>query len=298
MVSFDETFNKYRLLVEKHLPEAYPEIRGEHHLISEASRYSLLAGGKRIRPILCFAIAEMVHLNRAEVIPFACGAEMIHTYSLIHDDLPCMDNDDYRRGKQTCHKVYGEAIALLAGDALLNKAYENMARACLNHPSEGKLAAMQYLAEAAGDNGMIGGQVLDLQSENQQISLELLKQMHSMKTGAMIRACVMIPVLIAEKTGLEFGLLEQYASDIGIAFQIRDDILDVTATSGQLGKTAGKDSVSKKSTYVSLLGLESAKASLIEAHDNALNHLTKLQTIGYTIDFLRELTYYLLERNN
>jgi geranylgeranyl diphosphate synthase, type II len=297
-IQFKQKLDEYRLMAERNLYSAYPLIDDEYRIISEAARYSLLAGGKRIRPALCFAVSDMICLSPSNVMVFACAIEMIHTYSLIHDDLPCIDNDDIRRGKKTSHKVFGEAIALLAGDALLNKAYENMMTECLYKSDCGYLAAMKYLSDAAGDHGMIGGQVLDLLSEKKEISLEQLQKIHAMKTGAIIRAAIMMPVLIAKIEGPIYDALESYASVIGMIFQIQDDILDVTASSEALGKTAGKDKKYNKATYVSLLGLEEAGIQLKKTGNRALIELKKMDLMGYPVDFLQELTYYLLERKN
>jgi len=298
MVNFTEEINIYKNTIDNKLTDCYPEIDGEQSIISQACRYSLLAGGKRIRPILCLATSRMLGVDINKVIEFACAIEMIHTFSLIHDDLPGMDNDDFRRGRKTCHKIYGEAIAILAGDALLNKAYENMIRECIDYPSEGKVKAMYSISKATGEYGMIGGQVIDIQSEDKEISFELLKKLHAMKTGALLKAPVMVALSIAEADEKTKKTLEKYADDIGLAFQIKDDILDVVSTTEEMGKTVGKDAKSKKSTYVTLLGLELANEKLESTIKSAFSQLDKLENYGFNVEFLKELTNYLLIRKN
>jgi len=298
MLNFKEELDYYKKIIDDKLMECFPGIEGEHGLISQACNYSLLAGGKRIRPVLSLATAKMLGVEIGEVIEFACAIEMIHTFSLIHDDLPGMDNDDFRRGRPTCHKVYGEAIAILAGDALLNKAYDNMLSHSIKYPSEGKIKAMHTISKATGEYGMIGGQTIDILSEDKQISFELLKNLHSMKTGALLKAPVMIASNIANVNNQTSELLEKYSEDIGLAFQIKDDILDVVSTSEEMGKTVGKDAISNKSTYVTLLGLELAQEHLESAVKSAYEQLDKLENNGYKVDFFRDLTYYLLKRKN
>ena len=298
MELFKKQFEKFRLITEEKLFGCFPEIDGEHGMISEACRYSLLAGGKRIRPVMCLAGAEMLGINYDEVMDFACAIEMIHTFSLIHDDLPGMDNDDFRRGKPTCHKVFGEAIAILAGDALLNKAYDNMINHCIKFPSQGKIEAMKIISEATGENGMIGGQVIDIQSEEHKIEIELLRKLHSMKTGALLKAPLMVPVSIADVNNDTKRVISGYADEIGLAFQIQDDILDVISTSEEMGKTVGKDAKSNKSTYVTLLGLDGAKTHLEIAVNKAVDYLITLEKMGYEVDFFKDLSYYLLKRKN
>ncbi|MBV8886765.1 MAG: polyprenyl synthetase family protein [Chroococcidiopsidaceae cyanobacterium CP_BM_RX_35] len=245
------------------IPIVYPE------KIYEAMRYSLLAGGKRLRPILCLATCEMTGGTIEMAMPTACALEMIHTMSLIHDDLPAMDNDDYRRGQLTNHKVYGENIAILAGDGLLAHAFEFVAVNTQNVPAERLLQVIAQLAKAVGAAGLVGGQVLDLDSEGKpDISLETLNFIHSHKTAALLEASVVSGGILA---GVEDGdqqRLSRYAQNIGLAFQIVDDILDVTATQEELGKTAGKDQKAQKATYPSLWGLEESRLQaqqLVEA---------------------------------
>jgi geranylgeranyl diphosphate synthase type II len=227
--------------------------------LREAMRYSLLAGGKRLRPILCLAACELAGGDPSQAMATAVALEMIHTMSLIHDDLPAMDDDDLRRGRATNHKVYGEAKAILAGDALLTRAFEMVALRSPGVPAERLLAVVGELALAAGAPGLVGGQVVDLECEGQQVDLDTLEYIHNHKTGALLRASVLSGALIAGAGRELLDALRTYARGIGLAFQIIDDILDVTASSEVLGKTAGKDVAADKTTYPKLLGLEESR---------------------------------------
>jgi geranylgeranyl diphosphate synthase type II len=227
--------------------------------LREAMRYSLLAGGKRLRPILCLAACELAGGDSALAMPTAVALEMIHTMSLIHDDLPAMDNDDLRRGRPTNHKVYGEANAILAGDALLTRAFEMVALRSPGVPAEQLLKVVGELSLASGAPGLVGGQVVDLECEGKDVDLETLEYIHLHKTGALLRACVLTGALIAGAPDALLEALRTYARGIGLAFQIIDDILDVTASSEVLGKTAGKDLTADKTTYPKLLGLEESR---------------------------------------
>ncbi|MCP9772917.1 polyprenyl synthetase family protein [Synechococcus sp. Tobar12-5m-g] len=227
--------------------------------LREAMRYSLLAGGKRLRPILCLAACELAGGDGSLAMPTAVALEMVHTMSLIHDDLPAMDNDDLRRGRPTNHKVYGEAKAILAGDALLTRAFEMVALRSPGVPPERLLAVVGELSLAAGAPGLVGGQVVDLECEAKQVDLDTLEYIHLHKTGALLRACVVSGALIAGASEPLLGALRTYARGIGLAFQIIDDILDLTASSEVLGKTAGKDLAADKTTYPKLLGLEESR---------------------------------------
>lgn len=245
-------------LVEVALDGAIPVIYPEK--IYEAMRYSLLAGGKRLRPILCLATCEMAGGTIEMAMPTACALEMIHTMSLIHDDLPAMDNDDYRRGQLTNHKVYGENIAILAGDGLLAHAFDFVAVNTQNVPAERLVQVIAQLAKAVGAAGLVGGQVLDLDSEGKpDISLETLNFIHIHKTAALLEASVVSGGILANVEDCDRQRLSRYAQNIGLAFQIVDDILDVTATQEELGKTAGKDQKAQKATYPSLWGLEESR---------------------------------------
>ena len=227
--------------------------------IYESMRYSLMAGGKRLRPILCLATCELVGGNAAMAMPTACALEMIHTMSLIHDDLPAMDNDDLRRGKPTNHKVYGEDIAILAGDALLAYAFE-MVTTTKDIPASRLLQVVAKLAQAVGAAGLVGGQVVDLDSEGKpDITEATLTFIHTHKTGALLEASVLSGAILAGAEAADLAKLASYSQNIGLAFQIVDDILDITATQEQLGKTAGKDLQAQKATYPSLWGLEESR---------------------------------------
>jgi geranylgeranyl diphosphate synthase type II len=257
--AFDFTayLEESRLRVEEALDGALGPERPE--VLREAMRYSLLAGGKRLRPILCLAACELAGGRAEQAMPTAVALEMIHTMSLIHDDLPAMDNDDLRRGRPTNHKVYGEARAILAGDALLTRAFEMVALRSPGLPAERLLAVVGELSLASGAPGLVGGQVVDLDSEGKEVDLDTLEYIHLHKTGALLRACVLSGALIAGASDELLEALRTYARGIGLAFQIIDDILDVTASSEVLGKTAGKDLSADKTTYPKLLGLEESR---------------------------------------
>tara|TARA_Y100001968_G_scaffold218310_1_gene201007 strand:+ start:33181 stop:34083 length:903 start_codon:yes stop_codon:yes gene_type:complete len=254
---FGDYLSKSKVLVEDALDHSLG--LEEPALLRDAMRYSLLAGGKRLRPILCLASCQLAGCDPARAMPTAVALEMIHTMSLIHDDLPAMDNDDLRRGMPTNHKVYGDAIAILAGDALLTRAFEMIAIRSPNVSSDRLLNVVAELSLASGAPGLVGGQVVDLESEGKEVDLETLEYIHLHKTGALLRASVICGALIggAKKELLE--ALSIYANGIGLAFQIIDDILDVTSSSDVLGKTAGKDLLADKTTYPKLLGLEKSR---------------------------------------
>ena len=247
----------------------YPET------IYESMRYSLMAGGKRLRPILCLATCELLGGTEPMAMPTACALEMIHTMSLIHDDLPAMDNDDYRRGKLTNHKVYGEDIAILAGDGLLTYAFEFVARETRDVPPQRVLDAIARLARAVGAAGLVGGQVVDLESEGSpDVSEQTLTYIHTHKTGALLEACVVCGAILAGASEDQVERLSRYAQNIGLAFQIVDDILDITATQEELGKTAGKDLRANKATYPSLWGLEESRRQAQRLVEEAKAELT------------------------
>lgn len=278
------------------LPLSFPAMaETSGGIVAQAARYSLLGGGKRIRPVLLLAVAEMLGASIAAAMPFACAVEMIHTYSLIHDDLPCMDDDDLRRGRPTCHKVFGEAMAVLAGDALLNRAFEVMLEAVdLNNP--GTVAAARIMAQAAGAQGMIGGQALDLTAEGRIISLTELQLLHSLKTGALLKAPTLAAAALAGSSSRITDFLAQFADAIGLAFQIQDDILDATADTSTLGKSAGKDLRDQKSTYATLCGIDAARGYLDDAIQDARSALNSLADNGLNTNFLINLADYLLTR--
>ncbi|MBN3961409.1 geranylgeranyl diphosphate synthase CrtE [Nostoc sp. NMS8] len=277
--------------LDRSIPVIYPE------KIYEAMRYSLLAGGKRVRPILCLATCEMMGGTIEMAMPTACAVEMIHTMSLIHDDLPAMDNDDYRRGKLTNHKVYGEDVAILAGDGLLALAFEFVAlQTPQSVPRELVLQVVVRLGRALGAAGLVGGQVVDLESEGKSdISLETLNFIHKHKTAALLEASVVCGGIITEASPEDVQRLTRYAQNIGLAFQIIDDILDITSTQEQLGKTAGKDQKAKKVTYPSLWGLEESR---LKAQELVKAACVELEPFGDRAKPLQAIAHFITSRNN
>lgn len=262
--------------------------------VDDAMAYSLLAGGKRIRPVLLMATAEALGIKGYNYLPVACGLEMIHTYSLIHDDLPCMDDDDYRRGRLTNHKVFGEAMAVLAGDGLLTLAFEVMLEQ-KNVAPRVLIETVREMAMCAGNFGMVGGQGLDLENEGKSISAEELRKMHAGKTGALFIAAVRGGAHLAGANEQELLALTKFADLLGLAFQITDDILDVEGTTEDLGKPAGSDEKNHKSTYVSLYGLDAAKAL---AEKTVAEALECLEMFGENAEALREITRLMCSRKN
>ena len=254
---FPQYLARTKDLVETALDAALGPERPES--LRDAMRYSLLAGGKRLRPILCLAACEMAGGSVEQAMSTAVALEMIHTMSLIHDDLPAMDDDDLRRGRPTNHKVYGEAVAILAGDALLTRAFEMVAMRSPGVPAERLLKVVGELSLVAGAPGLVGGQVVDLESEGKQVDLETLEYIHLHKTGALLSACVITGATIGGADETLIAALRTYARGSGLAFQSIDDILDITASSEVLGKTAGKDLIADKTTYPKLLGLEESR---------------------------------------
>ena len=261
--------------------------------LAESMEYSLMAGGKRLRPILVMAAADAVGARGTDFVQAACGIEMIHTYSLIHDDLPAMDNDDYRRGKLTNHKVFGEALAILAGDALLTQAFEVILRQ-QGVSAEVLVQVLKEMSIAAGPNGMVGGQVIDMLSEGKRISMEELRKMHMGKTGALFRAAIRSGAILGGASEAKLAALTTYADCFGLAFQITDDILDVVGDEAVIGKPVGSDERNEKSTYVTLTSLEEAKKL---AADTVQQALEALEIFGDEAKFLRDLVKMLLERN-
>ena len=279
-------------LVEADLLRELHRTKSLDEKLLQAMEYSLMAGGKRLRPILLMAAADAVNGSGEKFITVADALEMIHTYSLIHDDLPAMDDDDYRRGKLTNHKVFGEAMAILAGDALLTLAFEVVLRQRDVAP-EILTAVLHEISTAAGMSGMVGGQVIDLRSEGVQIDLTTLKRMHMGKTGALFKAAIRSGAILAGASEKNLDALTRYAENFGLAFQITDDILDVTGDAAILGKSIGSDAKNFKSTYVTLTSLDEAKSYAQTAVDEALN---ALKNFGAEADFLRELVQYLITR--
>ncbi|MEB3308884.1 MAG: farnesyl diphosphate synthase [Snowella sp.] len=264
--------------------------------IYEAMRYSLLAGGKRLRPILCLTTCELMGGTVEMAMPTACALEMIHTMSLIHDDLPAMDNDDYRRGKLTNHKVFGEDIAILAGDGLLAYAFEFVATQTQNVAPNHIIDVIARLGRTVGAAGLVGGQVLDLESEGKtDITAETLSFIHTHKTGALLETSVVSGAILAGATDDDVQRLSRYAKNIGLAFQIVDDILDITATQEELGKTAGKDLQAQKATYPSLWGIEESRNQAQSLIDDAI---AELEGYGDPAEPLRAIAQYIVSRKN
>ena len=279
-------------LINQELDSIYSEDTALNATLAKSMNYSLMAGGKRLRPILIMAAADAVGADGEKFLHLATSIEMIHTYSLIHDDLPAMDNDDYRRGKLTNHKVFGDGIAILAGDALLTMAFEVIADSP-NIDTEKKLKVIKEMSSAAGAEGMVGGQVIDLESEGKHIDMDTLRKMHSAKTGALFCAAIRSGAILGGATDKQLADLTQYARCFGLAFQITDDILDVTGDEASIGKPVGSDEKNHKSTYVTLGSLQSAQ----ELAQKAVNEAKKaLADFGTEADFLRELVDYLIPR--
>lgn len=282
-------------LIEGALEKVFPAPSGLQKQVIEAARYSLFAGGKRIRPILCLAAAEVVGGKIEHVMPAACALEMIHTYSLIHDDLPAMDNDDFRRGVPTNHKVYGEAIAILAGDALLTEAFEFLAMS--GNPGvsgpDRVLEVIRVAVKAAGYRGMIGGQVIDLECENRKVDLATVEYMHIHKTGALLSASLEIGAVLGGGSEPQVQTLKTYGHHLGLAFQITDDLLDVEGDVEQMGKMPGSDLAKNKMTYPALLGLAQSREAAKDHVDRALE---SLESYGEIAQPLRAIARYLLVR--
>ena len=289
---FKELWQRRVELIEADLIKELRRTRSLDENLMQAMEYSLMAGGKRLRPILLMSAADAINGNGEKFITVADALEMIHTYSLIHDDLPAMDNDDYRRGKLTNHKVFGEATAILAGDALLTLAFEVALRQ-EDVPPETLLTVLKEISVAAGAAGMVGGQAVDLRSEGVQIDLATLKRMHLGKTGALFKAAIRSGAILAGATHEQLASLTRYAENFGLAFQITDDILDVTGDEKLLGKPTGSDAKNHKSTYVSLTSLDEAKRLAQVAVAEALD---AIKAFDSEADFLRELVQYLLTR--
>lgn len=281
-------------LIEKNLLNYFPQKNNLQKNIYEAMGYSLFVGGKRVRPVLAVSVCEMLGGEAKDVMPFACALEMIHTYSLIHDDLPAMDNDDFRRGKPTNHKVYGEATAILAGDALLNCAFETALKFS-EVSAETTLDCLNVLANAAGTEGMIGGQIIDLEHENKETNADVLENMHLLKTGALISATAKMGAICADAPNADVFRMNEFAKCLGLAFQIKDDILDVEGNAEVLGKPIGSDAENKKTTYVTLYGLDEAKKMLMFYTQKAIE---LLEAYKERSEFLKEFALYLLKRNN
>ena len=292
---YTSQLDKHLQAIEQALPGYLPETSGRAGVVAEAMHYACAAGGKRLRPVL---VLEWMRLCGGEVekaLPFACALEMIHSYSLVHDDLPCMDNSPMRRGKPSAHAAYGETMALLAGDGLLNRAFE----VCLDPTnssglkSENILRATYLLGTAAGFDGMIGGQTIDLANEGQRIDEDTLRELHRKKTGALLVAACQLGAVLADADETVVSAAETYGAHLGLCFQIIDDVLDATATADQLGKPVGADEINEKTTYVSLFGLDGAVEM---ARQETAAALDALSGFGQEANDLRALTEALLTR--
>ena len=293
--------NKYSLdeyvnIIKNYLETSIDDCNFGEDIVHEAMRYSLGIGGKRIRPVLVLEFCRLCGGDINKALPFAAAIEMIHTYSLIHDDLPCMDDDDMRRGMPSCHKKFGEEYALLAGDGLLTRAFGMIAESDIAKESpEIAIKAVAELSKLAGCNGMIGGQVVDLRNENKPCGLDVLQTMDSLKTGALIRCSALLGVLAAKGSDTQRESAITYADNLGHAFQIVDDILDVTGDEKELGKPIGSDADSNKSTYVTILGIDKSKEYAETLTQKAISGL---DIFGDEADFLRNLALSLISRKN
>lgn len=294
-MSFKEEYEKKVELIEEILKKYLPVQEGYQKIITEAMAYSLMAGGKRLRPMLMKESFDLFGGEGDLIDPFMAAIEMIHTYSLVHDDLPAMDNDDYRRGRKTTHVVYGEDMGILAGDALLNYAFET---ACVAFDLESEKSmrigrAMKILAEKAGIHGMIGGQVVDVKESGHRISEDVLDFIYRLKTGALIESSVMIGAVLAGASEEEISVMESIAGKVGMAFQIQDDILDITSTTEMLGKPVHSDEKNEKTTYVTLKGIEESRKDVERLTAEAVGELDGL---GRENEFLKELIKWLVYR--
>ena len=287
-MSSDARFREYRDYIERYLADYFTQLDAEpQKQLFEAMKYSLLAGGKRIRPILTFEFCRLCGREWKDAAPFAGAIEMIHTYSLIHDDLPCMDNDDYRRGRLTNHKVYGETLAILAGDALLTDAFALAASAKLSK-SEDMARAIQVLATNAGSLGMVGGQVLDTLSEQRECTEQEVLDIQSRKTGALISAACVLGAIVGGASQSQIEAASGFAACLGLAFQIRDDMLDVIGSAGELGKATGMDE--QKNTFVRLYGLEKCEELVQKYTNEAIRHLDRFKDTADLISLAESLT--------
>ncbi len=290
-IEFENILNNDIALVDKRLLELLPACYDGQGAVVKAMEYSLSNGGKRLRPVFCMEFAKALGVDRYESLDLACAIEYIHTYSLIHDDLPCMDDDDMRRGKPSCHKQFGEAIALLAGDALLTEAFGIVSES--NFSDAQKVLASGLLSQNSGVIGMLGGQVIDLKYESKKPSLEQILSVHKLKTGALISAACLMGCIAGNANDEQMMAASNFAYNLGIAFQIKDDILDVVGNSATLGKPVGSDANNNKTTYVTLVGLERAQNDVEKYTKLAIASLSKFSNT----DFIEALAYELVNRN-
>ncbi|HBA62273.1 MAG TPA: farnesyl-diphosphate synthase [Lachnospiraceae bacterium] len=292
-MNFKEEYAGRVAAIEEILKNYIPKAEGPQQLIMEAMEYSLMAGGKRLRPMLMQETYRMFGGSGKVIEPFMAAQEMIHTYSLVHDDLPAMDNDDYRRGRKTTHVVYGEDMGILAGDALLNYAFETAAKAFEVAPEKSLLIgkALRIMAEKAGIYGMIGGQVVDVKNTGKPLDKETLLFIYQLKTSALIESAMMVGAVLAGADEGQVRIVEQVARNVGIAFQIQDDILDVTSTAEVLGKPVFSDEKNAKATYVTLVGLEKAKEEVEWISEDAILHLSELPRNDYLTTLIAALIH-------
>lgn len=290
-LEFENILNNDIAIVERRLIELLPNCLDNQDVVVEAMKYSLLNGGKRLRPVFCLEFAKMCSCDRKDALDFACAVEYIHTYSLIHDDLPCMDDDDYRRGKPSCHKKFGEATALLAGDGLLTQAFQIIGDCDLSDSK--KVLATRLLAQNSGVSGMIGGQVIDLKYESETPDLKQLLSVHRLKTGALISAACLLGCIAAGADNDKISAASRFAYNLGIAFQIKDDILDVVGNSEILGKPVGSDAENEKTTYVTLEGLDKSQSDVEKLTNAAINELSAFDNN----EFVMLLAQKLVNRN-
>src|SRR5262245_5484634 len=282
--------------VNEWLDRLVPSETTEPRLLHRAMRYSLLAGGKRLRPVLVLAAGESFGAESDDLMPAACAIEMIHTYSLIHDDLPAMDNDDLRRGRPTCHKAFGEATAILAGDALLTQSFRVLAADAPHRDPEKQVRVIREIATAAGTvEALIGGQMADIENEGKSVDASALEYIHRSKTGAMITASVVVGAIIGGATNAQIDKLRKYGERFGLAFQIADDILDVTSTSDQLGKTPGKDQAANKATYPAIHGIPASEARARALVDEAVEIVSGLGLRGQVLE---EIAGFIIARTS
>lgn len=292
LLDMKSSLEKYSNSVSSRLIEFLPATKDGQKSVVRAMQYSIQNGGKRLRPILVLEFCKMCGGDVEKAMDYACAIEYIHTYSLIHDDLPCMDDDDMRRGNPSCHKMYGEATALLAGDALLTHAFELVANADLS--SEQNAMAVSLLAQNAGVGGMIGGQVLDLKFEGSDPSISDILTVHKLKTGALISAACLLGCIAGNATDEQFSAASKFAYNLGIAFQIKDDLLDIFGDEEKLGKPIGSDEVNDKTTYVTIVGAEKAQQDVNTLTNNAIDQLEVFDDN----EFVKTLANYLINREN
>lgn len=296
----DRSYNEYKEIIDTHLLDFIPNIDNKSISLYEAMKYSLTAGGKRLRPVLLLAACEFAGGDIKEAIPYACAIEYIHTYSLIHDDLPAMDNDDLRRGQPTNHKVYGEALAILAGDGLLTTAFEAINKDMMLYFDEPEKMRKRInvsfeIAKGAGCKGMVAGQVSDIEAETNDCSNEMLEYIHINKTGALIKSAIKAGLYLGNPTREMLSQLDIYAENLGLAYQIADDILDVIGNPDELGKATGSDKKKNKTTYTSINGLEAAQERLQQLTDDAVEAIARYYD---NAEFFRDLVLELKDRRN